>query len=834
MTAARWAAWIARHTRAVLVGSLLLGAAAALSLTRLRLEVDVLAMLPTGTPEFDDFKTFIADFGRLDELVLLIEGPREARERYADRLAARLAALEPIARVHGRVDGARIADELLGPYLFNYLPIEAYDEVAERFTPAGMDAQVSAAKVLLAAPFDVSLARAVAADPLGLRRVAARHLADLAGDTLPSTQGGYVTARDGGALLMFARPRGSPFDIPFSTALLADVQASIDATSREIGEPGVRVGLTGSYLFALEDAAAMRGDIHRYTLLSLAGVVAVFWFGYGSLRILPFVTYPLALSVLLAFAVSLLVFGELNAISLSFAAILYGLSIDSAIHFYSRLVEERRRTPDVVTAVAATLSAIGRANIASSGTTAAAFLVIGLSCLGTVRQLGVSTAAGMLITMGQFFILYPALGFVFLRRAAGGLRDLQTPHLAAWAGAAERRARAVRVATVIAAALCAVAAVRVRLDPTLTRLRPADSPALRVQEEIETRFARASSAGAVLVERPDVQAALVDAERVAAQLRRYQGDGVVQSVSSIDPIVPSAAVQRARLERYGGLPSPAAARQLEGALRAHGFKPERFRDALERLRTASPGVIEPGDPALLPLELALERHVKIGNGTAAVAIHVDPGPAADWRTLAARLRADLPDLQLAVAARPLLERALHDVLRRELALFIALAVAANVLLLMVIFRDVRTALAVLTPVLLVVLLLFTAMWATGVPLDPVNLVVTPLILGIGVDNGVYVAEEAQARGTASAALQVVGRAIALTSLSTIVGFGFLAFSTYPPLAAMGRLVAAGLALCLAATIWVLPAFLPRSNARRSAALASAVGHPRLGSASSRP
>ncbi len=408
MTAAAWSAIVERHHRAILVGSLFLAAAAALSLTRLRLDIDVLGMLPRGEPAFDDFKTFAAEFGQLDELLILVDGPRPAREAVAEALTARLAALPAMRSVQGRLDTAGAADALLGPYLFNYIPLDAYDEVRQRLTPSGVATQVAANKALLAAPFDVSLARTVAADPLGLRRLAGRHLADAAGGVLPDLDGGWLTARDGGALLLLARPRGSPFDIAFSTALLADVRAAAAA----VGQDGVRIALTGGYAFALEDAATMRADIQRYTLLSLAAVLAVFWLGYGNLRILPFVTYPLILSTLLAFALSLLLFDQLNALSLSFAAILYGLSIDSGIHFYSRLLEASGRGAAPRAAVAETLASLGRANLASSGTSAAAFLVITLSVLSVVRQLGVLTAIGMAITTVQFFVLYPALGFL--------------------------------------------------------------------------------------------------------------------------------------------------------------------------------------------------------------------------------------------------------------------------------------------------------------------------------------------------------------------------------------------------------------------------------------
>ncbi|MFN8641024.1 MAG: MMPL family transporter [Candidatus Binatia bacterium] len=811
MTASRWAALIERHHRAILAGSLALCLLAALSLTRLRLDVDVLGMLPRGEPAFDDFKTFVADFGELDELLILVDGPRSERERVADGLAAALARLDTIGSVQGRLDTAAASDALLGPFLFNYLPVDDYTEVHAQLTPAGIAAQVAADKALLAAPFDVSLARTVAADPLGLRRIAALHLAAAAGDALPDLDGGYLTARDGNALLLIARPNGSAFDAAFTARLLAQVETAVAAARTDAP---VRVSLTGSYLFAREDAATMRADVQRYVVLALLAVLAVFWLGYGNLRVLPFVAYPLALSTLLAFALSLLVYDQLNVLSLCFAAILYGLSIDSGIHFYGRLLEAHRRHPDdACAAVAETIASIGWANVASSSTTAAAFLVVALSCLAVVRQLGVLTATGMAITTAQFFVLYPALGFVWLRRAR---RDAAAGHAAPRRVGRRRPAARRRGAARRPGAGAARHAGRQR--GAARSLAAAAAPGRLARAagagRDRRRFARPDRGGAVLVGAATTEGALVGGERVAAHLREWHAAGLLANLQTVDALLPSAATQRARLAEYNALPRAAALRDLDAALRARASGPSvsppspTLRPAARRrghARLAGTGGVRPGDRAPRaraagpddgrPLCRARARH-RVGRHRRAPAY------------AAARPR------PRGGGAAALLEDTLRGVLRRELRLFIGLAVLANLALLAWMLRSVRTGAAVLAPVLLVVVLVFAAMRVAGMAIDPINLVVTPLLLGIGVDNGAYVVSAARELGDVGAALRACGRALCLTSFTTIAGFGFLALSTYPPLASLGALMALGLLLALATTIFVLPALLAPGDAPR--------------------
>lgn len=813
---AAWVVAIERRHRWIVGLSVLVGVLSALSLTRLRLDIDVLNMLPQGRPAFDDYKAFVADFGDLDRLVVLIEGvPTERLQQFADALAARLAELDSVASVQARLDLQQILDGVLGRYLYNYLPEKDYAELAARLAPEGIDAQLAADRALLNAPFDLSATRAVVDDPLGIRRLAARAFTASSAEFVPSLSGGYFSSADGGALLLLVRPKGSGFDTAFSERLMRQVRGAeaaarqllATASQHEMRPPdeGIRVAYTGSYVYALEDAATLRADIRRYTGLALIGVLTVFYIGYRNLRILPFVTYPLVLTTLVTFALSLLLFDELNAVSISFAAILYGLSIDSAIYFYSRFLQEHRRQ-DVRAAVTATLSGLGLANVVATTTTAAAFFVIGFSCLAAVRQLGFLTALGMLVTTVQFFTLYPALAFL-LARPQHGVDVLETRRLARVAGAVAAGAHpATLVAALLAVALLA-AARQVTLDVHLMHLRPRDSVARRVQDEISARFGVGESDVAVLIRRDNLEGALEDTEDLARRLSAYQSEGLLQTVQTVQAVLPSARTQLARLALYNGLPRAAAVEELRAALPRHGFVPERFAPFLMQFGQPRHDIVRIDAPILAPLRFLLTHHVRIRPGEAIVAGYIRPAVGVRVQTVAERLQHDATGLRPIVAARPLLEDELGAVLRGELGRFFVLGLAGNFLLLLISFGSTGLAIVILAPVVLVVIAVFAGMWATGTALDPVNLIVTPLIFGIGVDYGVYIVARARERGSVPEAVCYAGRAVVVTALTTIAGFGFLGLSRYPALATMGLLAGFGLLLCLALSILLLPALL---------------------------
>ena len=808
----RWVLGIERHHRLIIALSALLSIGSALSLTRLRLDIDVLEMLPQGHAAFDDFKSLIADFGQLDNLVILIQGaPLEQMQGFVDRFAGRLAQLDSIGTVHARVDVQQMLDGMLGRYLYNYLPESAYAELRERLTPAGIERQVAIDRAILSAPLDLSGTRAVLQDPLGVRQLAGGALAAAHGKLAPNLRAGYFAAADGSALLILARPKASGFDAEFSARLMRDVRQAESATREELAGKGgaaVHIGYTGSYVYAVEDAATMRTDISRYTALALFGVLTVFYIGYRNLRILPFVTYPLIVTTLITFALSLLLFDELNAVSVSFAAILYGLSIDSGIYFYTRLLQEERQQ-DVRGAVTATLAGLGRANLVASATTAVAFFVIGLSCISAVRQLGILTGVGMLLTTAQFFTLFPALGFWVKRPAADAVRPLETRRLERWAQGASRHGLPLGLLTAAATVALFLVARQVSLDVRLTHLQPRNSEAARVERDIEAGFGEFEPGAAVLVRRPALESALEDSETVARLLAGYKSEGTLKTLQSVETLLPSERTQRARLQRYNELPRAQALEWLRAELQRQGFAPQRFADFFEDFARPRTAMVHIDDPALAPLRFLLDHHVRWRDGTYAVATYLTPSTGVALGGIAQRLRHDAGDLQLTLAGRALLEDALAAVLHRELVFFFAVGLIGNLVLLVLSF-GVATAVAILAPVVLVVIGLFAAMAAAGIAIDPVNLIVTPLIFGIGVDYGVYIVARAREQGGVPQAICAAGRAVVVTALTAITGFGFLGLSHFPPLGTMGVLAASGLFLCLMLSIILLPALLSLS------------------------
>jgi predicted RND superfamily exporter protein len=829
--AERFVAWLERNLGTVLIASLVVVLASSSSLLRLRLDMDLLSMLPSGRPRFADYQRYVQRFAGQDLIAALIRAPDATSAiAFADAFTQALAADPEIRAVRSRVDLTAFSDALRDGALPRLLPVGAYPEVERRLDKQGIEQAVETLRRVLATPGSVGTGAILARDPLGLTRILAEALSAERPDRAFGLGEEYLISPDGTRLVVLIRPADPGYDIE-AVERLTRVFAQAEARAREaVGieqdqrSAPISVGYMGAFAYARSDAAGLRSDMILFMGLALVGVLAVFYAGYRNLRILPFVTYHMLLTTLLTFALGLLVYGKLNAVSLSFAAIFYGLSIDTAIHFYTRFLEERRGDVSVQQALARTIGTMFPPSVVAATTTAAAFVTIGLSELAGIAQLGMLTAVGMLLNVAATFVLLPALMLWRWRRT--GEVEVSEPFpratlLARLASCVARRRKSVLAAEAGIVALSALVAAHAELDTNLFHLRPKGSPAALVQAEIEAHFGLSDPDGHVIaatvapndpVQDDDV---LRVTEAVDRRLMAARKEGLVSTIVSPAPLLPSLATQKERLAAWAKLPRARAARDLTAALSAAGFNLAPFAPAL----TALERIPEPVDATLTPLpglELLFDRHVRRDASGTAVLTSFAPRDAATLEAIADELprQIDTPSgVRLTVTGRPLMERELERTMRFEIVLFLALTLISNAVLIWLRERAVSVTLALLVVPAGVVVLVVALGELLGIPITPVNLVVLPLTIGIGVDNCVYLVERYRETGCVGEATARGGRAVTISAATTLVGFGVLGLSRYPGLAGLGWLAAASMALCFLGAIVVLPALLTPADLR---------------------
>ena len=115
----------------------------------------------------------------------------------------------------------------------------------------------------------------------------------------------------------------------------------------------------------------------------------------------------------------------------------------------------------------------------------------------------------------------------------------------------------------------------------------------------------------------------------------------------------------------------------------------------------------------------------------------------------------------------------------------------------------------------------------GVPFNFADVIVLPLLLGIGVDTSIHLVHRARhAEPGDRGLLQTsTANAVVFSAATTIASFGSLAFATHRGMASLGQLLTLGVTLTVICNLVVLPALLELRQRRRASKAGGAVGRP---------
>ena len=125
------------------------------------------------------------------------------------------------------------------------------------------------------------------------------------------------------------------------------------------------------------------------------------------------------------------------------------------------------------------------------------------------------------------------------------------------------------------------------------------------------------------------------------------------------------------------------------------------------------------------------------------------------------------------------------------------------------WRNAGDALLVIAPLALASLYTAAASIPLAVPFNFANVIVIPLLLGMGVDTGIHLVHRHRSEALTAGSLLRTGtaRAVLLSSLTTVASFGTLGFSSHLGMASLGQLLALGICLILLCNFVILPALL---------------------------
>lgn len=786
--------------------AVLLTIASLILIPRLRLSGSLARLFPDD-PSAKALGAYVDAFGGGDVTVVLVRGQDPAQvEAAADAIAKAATGKPGVKRAVTSVAPQIDPDAVVDPTIAWAFADAGETRALEEAIGPGMKERLEETRSLLLMPGSSSLSSIVKQDPLRLLAIV-RARARTVAATVGADESGALVADGGRARFVLVSTSGSALDS-------ADAKRVVDGLESAIAEslpshPGVTAAIAGGAAIARDVERMIRRDLYISSAVSTLLVALAFVVTFRRVRALAAIGPPLLLGTLWTTALAAVLPGGVTAIAMGFASVVIGVGLDTGVHVYAAVERARTASPeaDAETIAEHARREVGRPTMTAAIAAAFAFGAMTLSHLPALKQLGILCAAGEVLTAVAILAIAPSIAARLEKKPSH--RELHlglvtSPHIGK-----------IVAFSVVAAIVALIVLGPPRPGDAIVALKPKALPSLLAQEDAIKLTSGASGEVQLTITQTgrDEQAVLARAEILAAKLEPKG-----RAVESIAPWIPSEATLRARLEaRDRALVGKAE--ELQKQLSEVGFAPGPFSAAIDHLR----------HPASLETALASVKRLREGPLAALVARHVARhpktgeiivatyvrGPGLDASSLAREVAAIDPDA--VVTGYPILEQSLKSALARDLPRVAIVALILVAIALRSVLRSLREVLVALIALAVELLLVALAVRVFHVRVHVYDALVLPVLLGITVDESMFLLHALREGHGAEAAVKREGRAIVTTALTTAAGFAALLGCGFPGLRDLGMVGVLGTVAGLVASLVVVPAVagLVLDGARRT-------------------
>jgi predicted exporter len=748
---------------------------------------DLSAFLPRSpTPEQQLLLDQIQD-GLASRLILVgVEGgDAPTRALLSRQIAQRLRADSAFTSVG---NGEPVNTERDRAFLFNnrYLLSPAVD--AERFSVDGLHAALSESIDLLASPAGLLVKSLLPNDPTGEM---VQLLDQLDSEAGPHLVEGVWASRDGTRALLLVQTRAPGTDIDAQQAAMAIIRTAFDTAPGATNDahPAAKLVMTGPGVFSVTSRDAIKTEVSRLFLIGVVLIATLLLMVYRSITALALGIVPVVSGALAGIAAVSLGFGEVHGITLGFGTALIGEAVDYSIYLF---VQSEQGGPDLQNWIVRFWPTI-RLGVLTSICGFAALLLSGFPGLA---QLGLYAISGLIIAAAVTRFVLPHMlpvGFRIHDASAVGRRMSRLVARAAalrWAAA-----------ILLLAAGAVIFAHRGGLwDDRIASLSPVSRADLELDTELRAGIGAPDVRYLVVVSGDSQESVLRFSEQVSTVLESLVDQGELAGFETPSRYLPSTATQRAR---QASLPSADVletrlAQAVEGLpVRAQLFAPF----AAEVAAARSQPLLQAADLEKTSMAMAVDgllvHRDRQWNAILPLTAPTDSGIDAS-RVRAALGATGLPDV-LFLDMQAETDRLYSGYLREAIRLSLG-GMAGVAALLLLVFRSPSRALRNFAPLAAAVISVVAGLTLFGQQMIIMHLVGLLLVVAVGSNYALFFDRAHNAEsGDAGPGQGIAFRTLAsllFANLTTVAGFGVLAFSNVSILQAMGVTVAPGVILAL--------------------------------------
>ncbi len=820
-----------RHPWLTLVfGALILGLALC-SAARIHPVSSLRPMFAATDPTAAAMVTVYEQFEASDSLFLLVRDPAGTDQdpvatltAFARRLKAAVAT-DRAARTMVTAIDYQAADAVqrfirreVAPNGLYYLNDQEFDRLRQRLTPQGMRQAIARDEALVAAgsPVADALGDALVQDPLQLHELLLASMPGLGGRLAGSDPQGRFIGKDGRSLLIRIRAAQPAGNLDFTRRFMPMMRRVV----RQAAPGPLKVEYTGGYPIAELSEHVIRRDMILNIFESVALLQIIFLVFYRRLWNFPLTFLPVAWGIGVAFGVFALFTRNLTPVVGASGGILAGMGVEYGIHYLSTYHRLRLKGLEAAPAADATIK-LAPALFAACITSMIGFGVIATTRVPALRDFALIDALGLGGTLVGVILLMPAVLTLLNRRTHRDLTPIRIDlgPMVGWVG---RHLKACLLVSVAGLGLCGlILAWRgpVNFEQDMSVMNPRPNPPLQAQADLARLFPGALESVLILEQAPSPPALITQAHEVenrlaAPSLRRF---GVTAPLS-IALLLPDPARVVERRRQAQALDVEAIVAGFDHAVADSAFAPTAFKGYAEFLKR----FLRPGDPPgiktlaqypaissmLLPRVAFAHPDRPVTQALTTVQFARDFASARQRQEAARAIRTQLTGIPgVTVTGMDLLRDAARDTVERDLMWLTMLSQVFVFGWILLSFRSVGLTLLSTIPPAFGFILLLAVMALLDVRWNLVNVVAIPILMGTGVDNGIFQLSLArQCRGSLARLMEEMATsnlAVLLTAATSVLGFGSLLFTHTPAIQSLGLVLAVGMTGCWLGSMFLL-------------------------------
>ncbi|MDP5274214.1 efflux RND transporter permease subunit [Chengkuizengella axinellae] len=662
----------------------------------------------------------------------------------------------------------------------------------------------------------------------------------------------YTRSIDGTQVLMMIQPT---FDIIDFEKVAPGVNVIVDELIQIENEmPGVSYGLTGMHVVAKDELESTEKDTMLTSGVAVIGILILLYAAFRMISVPILAFIPLFIGVIWDFGLVSLVIGKLNMVTVFTFVILIGLGIDFSLHLLSGFTEKRSKGADKKESIEYTLLKVGPSILIGALSTAFAFFVMMTSSLDMLKELGFVMGSGILTTVLAVFLILPSILLLGKQKNISKVKG-EYKVLGKLAAYSHRNRYIMLCAVIVLVGIVGFKSTDNEFDLNMLNLEPKGLESIELLNKMSEDFGLSSEG--LLVEMDSL-------EEIYELNEELQAEESVSAVLSIAEILPKAEVQEQRLEAIHNIeqflsnPIPYYAASKEEFLQGiagieHTMQTFYEQTESGRLKQASKLFLENDDkPSNITLlkeqikNMSTEQFEQIQfdfytllqkksqQMMDATILEVDDLPNDLKSQLVSEdgehfLLTAYPNFNIweelknekgnifiqmlqekdpRFTGTPVFMKALYDSVKGEIVKTGIIVLAALFSILLLHFRSFKYALMAFIPLIMALILTSGMMGWLGLKWNILNVLALPLIIGIGVDDGVHLLH--RYKSTNQSLIEVfasVGRAILITTLTTMIAFGSLMLASYRGLSSLGTALFIGVGFAFLLSVIVLPIFL---------------------------